>query len=108
MITDFEAHILYDTVDGAKSELKEWYAIVQYLQSFDKVDEVAQVSSYYQQTRGRKIIENDHNMMALLRNPNQISLTVYIAVPAIIILIVTILITQVRRCKRKKARKRPS
>ncbi|MHB8129628.1 MAG: bifunctional metallophosphatase/5'-nucleotidase [Mobilitalea sp.] len=105
VITDFEEYILYDTVNGVESELKEWYAVVQYLQSFEKVEGVSQVSSYYQETQGRKIVDDDNNILALVSNPNHISLTVYIVVPVILILIIFLITRLVRRSRRKKNRK---
>ncbi|MGB4661074.1 MAG: bifunctional UDP-sugar hydrolase/5'-nucleotidase, partial [Mobilitalea sp.] len=77
VITDFEKYIISETVDGTSKEIKEWYAISQYLQSFDQVDGVPQVPAYYSELQGRKITEDDSNIVALVRNPNRISFIVY-------------------------------
>ncbi len=103
VITDFEDYIVYHTEDGIKSELKEWYSVVWYMQSFDKVDGISQISSYYEKAQGRKVVEEDNNILALVRNPNNISLTVYIAVPVLIILILFTIMKLVKHRKKKKA-----
>jgi 5'-nucleotidase / UDP-sugar diphosphatase len=104
-ITDFEAEILYDTENNSKSEIKEWYAVVQYLQSFEKVNGVSQIPMVYNEPQGRKIINDDKNIFALISHPNKISLTVYIAVSAILILITFILVKLIKRRIKKRAGK---
>jgi hypothetical protein len=101
-ITDFEKNIIYDTENGNKTELKEWYAVVQYLQSFEQEDGVSQIPDYYQETHGRKVIDHSRNIIKLVKNPNRISLTVYIAVPIIIGLLILLIVKLVRRIRRKK------
>jgi 2',3'-cyclic-nucleotide 2'-phosphodiesterase (5'-nucleotidase family) len=104
VITDFEDYILYDTADGKKSEIKEWYAVVNYLQSFEKVGGIPQVPAYYAKTQGRKIVEEDTNIIALVRNPNAISLTIYIVVSVLLMLIVFVLVKLIKISKKKRNR----
>ena len=73
-ITDFEAHIIRDT---ANNEVKEWAALAGYLQSFEAVDGVPQISEYYSQKQGRKMVDNDPSPGAVLANPNGIALAFY-------------------------------
>lgn len=104
-ITDYEANIIYDNRTGSKNELKEWYAVVQYLQSFDQVDGIPQVPTYYEKTQGRKVIDKSTNILTLVKSPNAISITVYIAVPVIIVLLVFLIVKIVKRLKRRKNRR---
>lgn len=101
-ITDYEANIIYNTSNGTKEELKEWYAVVSYLQSFDKVDGVPQIPAFYEKAQGRKIVDNSKNILVLLRNPNMISLTVYIAVPVILILFTMLIVKIAKRVRKRK------
>lgn len=87
-ITDFEEYIIHDQ-NGA--ELKEWYALASYLESFDKNEEgVSVVPMRYTETEGRKVEQNSTNLIELLRNPNKIAMVVYAIVLILLILIVLI------------------
>ena len=83
-------------------EVKEWYAIANYFKSFNKVNGVAQVPTYYEQTHGRKIVEHDANIWAILKNPNGIILTVYAVLLTLIGLLALLVKFMVRRRKRIK------
>lgn len=99
-VTNFEDQIIYMNGD---QEVKEWYAIAKYLQSFDKTDGVPQVPVYYEQIKNRKIVENNSNLFAILKNPNRIILTAYaitLTIVGIITLIITLLVKRRRRKKR--------
>lgn len=96
-VTNFEDHIVYM---NEHQEVKEWYAIANYFKSFKKINGVAQVPSYYEQTHGRKIVEHDANIWAILKNPNGIILTVY-AIALTVVGILALLVTVIVR-KRKK------
>jgi len=100
-ITDFEEHIIYQNIDGKQQEVKEWYAIVEYLKSFDQVEGVSQIPDYYSQTHGRKIVDDNKNIINLVKNPNAISLTVYIAVPLLAALIILLLVKLVKLIRRR-------
>jgi len=106
-ITDFEKHIIYQNIDGKQQEVKEWYAIVEYLKSFDKVDGVPRIPDYYKETHGRKIVDDDKNIISIVKNPNAISLTVYIVVPLLLALIIFLFVKLAKAIKRR-ARKRDS
>ncbi len=95
-ITDFESEIIYD--DG--HEVKEWLALAEYLKSFEKIDGVSKVPEYYNEKQGRKVIDNNKNIIARVKNPNKIALILYGIILGIIILI--ILIINIRRRRKKK------
>lgn len=96
-ITDFEAEIIYD--DG--HEVKEWLAIAEYLKSFEQKDGIPQVPEYYSEKQGRKIVDNNKNIVARLKNPNKIALILY----GIIILIITLIILIINIRKKRKGKK---
>lgn len=107
-ITDFEQCIIYDNAGGGTRELKEWYALVQYLKSFETVDGVPQVPVEYAQTEGRKVVDDNSSLIAILSNPNKISLTVFVVLPVAgigIILLMVKLIRVGRRNRRKRREK---
>lgn len=103
-ITDYEAQIVTDKSSGRNNEVKEWLAIAEYLQSFDKVNGISQMSQDYQETHGRKILDNTHNVLALLNNPNRIALAVYSIVILVSVGMAFIIIMIVTRKKRKQRR----
>jgi 5'-nucleotidase/UDP-sugar diphosphatase len=104
-ITDFEAQIITDTTSGSKNEVKEWLAIAQYMKSFDKVEGVPQIPQYYNKLQGRKIVDNNHNLFAVLRNPNGIALAAY-GIVIVIIAVIIFLIVRIATRKKRKARRK--
>jgi 5'-nucleotidase/UDP-sugar diphosphatase len=104
-IIDFEKQIIYDTSGGEKNELKEWYAVVQYLQSFDAENGVAQIPAYYGATQGRKVIDPSSNIIAVLENPNRIGVAVYGIVLLLAVIIFLIIRRITGRSRRRKKRK---
>ena len=101
-ITDFEKYIIHETTSKGTRELKEWYAVVQYLKSFDKVDGVSRIPAYYGATHERKVINHDKSIIAILRNPNQIGIAVYCIIGVMFLLILLI----IQRITTKKKRRR--
>ncbi len=98
-ITDFEAEIIYDN----GHELKEWLAIAEYLKSFENKDGIPQVPQYYSEKQGRKIIDNNKNIIARVKNPNKIALILYGIILGIVILIILFI-----NIRRRRKRKNPS
>ncbi len=90
-ITDYEKHIIHETTSKGTSELKEWYAVVQYLKSFDKVDGIPQIPAYYGATHERKVIDRDKGIINVLSNPNQIGIAAYCIVGVMFLLILLII-----------------
>ena len=113
IITDFEKHIIYDSTKDDKSELKEWFALVQYLESFQVVDGVPRIPAFYGATQGRKVIDDNHNIMAILSRPNHIGIAAYCLIGLILLLLLFVIYRiatrkQRRRNKRTGGQKRPS
>ncbi len=105
IIHDFEKYIIHDTTGNGKSELKEWYAVVQYLKSFDKVDGVPQIPDYYGTTQGRKMIDDNKNIIAVLSKPNHIGIAVY-GIVLIVFLILVFLLQRIATRKKRRGTKR--
>lgn len=101
-ITDFEDFIIHSNESGKKLELKEWYAVVEYLKSFDKTNGVSVIPSVYEKTQGRKIVKDDHSLAAILSKPNNIG----IAVDIIAAVLLTILILCIFRITTGKKHRR--
>ncbi len=99
-VTNFEDHIIYM---NDNQEVKEWYAIANYLQSFEQQDGVPQVPAYYDQLQNRKVVESNANLFAILKNPNSFIVTVY-AVILVFVGVVVLLVGFVVRRKRRKKR----
>ncbi len=103
-IEDYEAHIIKDTADGKNNELKEWLALAQYLQSFDKVIGVPQIPQYYNITHNRKIIDNNTGFWEIVKNPNKIAMAAYGIIIAALVLAGWIIYRLATRKKRRQKR----
>ncbi|HEX2945287.1 MAG TPA: bifunctional UDP-sugar hydrolase/5'-nucleotidase [Clostridia bacterium] len=101
-IKNFEESIANETSGGKAFEVKEWYAIAEYLQSFDKVDGIPQISGYYGKAQGRKVIDDNHSIVAFLKAPNRIALAVYGIVTFIVLLAAFIIYRLATRRKRRQ------
>lgn len=99
-IKDFEKHIIHDK-NGA--ELKEWYALARYLESFEKNGEgISQVPQSYGKTEGRKAEVDSKNIIELVKRPNKFAFIVYGAVLCIILIIALAVRFIIKRRKKKK------
>lgn len=98
-IEDFEQHIIHNQ-NG--SEVKEWYALASYLESFEKnSDGISKVPARYESSEGRKV-ENDSKQIAeLIKQPNKFAWMIY-AVIALVILILVCIVLGVRKVRRKR------
>lgn len=102
-VTDFEAQIIYNRNGDSKTEVKEWAAIVSYLKSFEPVNGIPTVPEYYNQVQGRKVVDNNKNILALLSHPNLVALAVYgivLLLTAVLILLVRMIVRRIRRRRR--------
>ena len=86
------------TESGAN--LKEWYAIADYLDSME-----GDLDSRYAEPDGRKVVYKSLNPVKLLRNANIFTYIVLVLIVGIITAVVFIVRAIVRRVKRKKAAK---
>lgn len=95
-VTDFEACILRDE-NG--SEIKEWYALAAYLQSFGEEG----VPSRYGKPNGdgRKDVSRSWNPVELVKNPSWITL-VTLAVLAAGVVLAVLLVRWVRRARKRR------
>lgn len=94
-VTDFNDCILYDQ-DGY--EIKEWYALAAYLQSFGD----AGVPQQYSAPGSSKNVSRSWNPAQLVTALNWVSLVV-LAVVLLLILAVVLIVRAVKRKKRKKS-----
>lgn len=97
-VTNFEDRIIYM---NDQQEVKEWYAIANYFRSFEKVNGVAQVPTYYEEPKNRKIVEPDTNVLAILKNPNRIIVTAYAILFTFVGVIALLIAVIVKRRKRQ-------
>ena len=99
-VTDFNDCILYDK-DG--NEIKEWYALAAYLESFGKggVPEEYALSS----GDGRKTVTHGLSPSELLTNWNWITWTVVLAALAVLLLAVLLVRLILRRARRKREKR---
>ena len=85
-ITDFSTRVLRDK-NG--NEIKEWYALAAYLQTFGQDG----IPSSYAQSDGRKEVSRSWNPIELLKNPSWITLVTLL----VLVLIVALVVFLVRR-----------
>ena len=98
-VEDLEDYIVYDQ----GQEVKAWVAIARYVEAMG--EEEGQISEYYSQTRGRKVIDDDKSIGAFLKNPNKIALAmvgILLAVLLILVLLVVLIVKIIKRIRRKK------
>ncbi len=76
-IEDFETRIIHRKAGGRLSEIKEWQAIAEYLQSFPTQDGIPLIPAYYETVHGRKVMDNSRSLPEILRHPNRIAWGVY-------------------------------
>ena len=97
-VTDFNDCILRDE-NG--NEIKEWYALAAYLQSFG---EEGMPEHFYERPigDGRKTVRNDWDLTSMTRNLNWITWAVLAIAVLLILLVVLMIRFIVRRVRRKK------
>lgn len=98
-IVDFDKHIIYDT-NG--NELKEWCALANYIQSFEKEDGVPKVPDKYSSLEGRKIVDDNKNIVEIIKNPNDIGKKLYGIITGILVVIIMIVVFIFKRHKKRK------
>ncbi|MBQ9765514.1 MAG: 5'-nucleotidase C-terminal domain-containing protein [Lachnospiraceae bacterium] len=99
-IKNLEDYIIYDA-NG--NELKEWYALATYLDSFEEEDGVSVVPDRYKETEGRKNVYASYNIIELLKAPNWITITILCVIFALIGIIVFCIIYSRRRRRYRKS-----
>ncbi len=103
VIQDFEKHIIHDR-NGA--EIKEWYALASYLESFaPNQNGVPEVPSYYAAPEGRKLKVENFNLADILKNPNKFAWIVYGVVVLLVLLAAGIVRVILKRRRKKQKQK---
>ncbi len=92
-ITNYEDHIIY----GGDKEVKAWYAVASYLDSFSD----DQIPEYYSTVQGRKTEINSWSPVELFKQPNKIA-GLAAGVVMILAAIIAGIVWGVKRKKRKK------
>ena len=96
VIEDYEQHIIYR---GDGSELKEWYALASYIDSFDG-NQVP--TSKYGEPEGRKVQEDSWSPFKLLKQTNKffwMLVAAVVLVLSIVTLIVVLIVKLIRRMR---------
>ncbi len=104
-IENFEDCVIYN---GDK-ELKAWYALADYLQSFPKENNISVIPERYADVEGRKIVDDNKNIIEIIKNPNTTTLVicgVVLLLLLIIVLIVVLIVKGIKRCNKKRKNKR--
>ena len=93
-VTDFEVCILRD---GNGNEIKEWYALAAYLQSFGEDG----LPGWYASPDGRKHVSRSWNPVELVKSPNWVTL-VTLAVLAVVFILAVFLVNWLMTVKRRR------
>lgn len=101
-IENFENFIIYDSND---KEVKEWYALANYIQSFEKDGNISKIPEEYSKPLGRKIVDDNKNILEILKNPNGIGKSLYAIVMVIILGIAFLVRFIIKKFKIKKSSK---
>lgn len=100
-IENYEDHIIYDR-EG--NEVKEWYALASYLESFEKNEAgISVIPASYSEPDERKICDDSTNIVDLLKNPGSIAQAIYAVVVALVaaVVLTAVLLTCRRRRKQR-------
>lgn len=92
-VEDIEGCIVYQ--DG--QELKTWQAIAIYLQSLPIDDQgIPTIPDAYSQPQGRKIVNQDTDLISLVKHPNRYGL-MYLALALVMLLLICLLLRTIYR-----------
>ena len=99
-VTDYDSLIIHDA-NG--NEIKEWYALAAYLQSFEKnEDGIPVVPESYSQPDARKVVYESTNLVELLRGANIFTWVLIIVIFVVVALIALVVFLVTRKILRKK------
>lgn len=101
-VTNFEDRIIY--ADG--KELKAWYAIATYSESFEEKDGVKVIPEYYETTHNRKVVDDSKNLWDLVKNPNKYAVIIVGVIVLVVLLLGFIVYRIFRIFKKRKNKKR--
>jgi 5'-nucleotidase/UDP-sugar diphosphatase len=104
-VTDFSKQIIYADKDGKQQEIKEWQALSEYLQSFEKEGGVSAIPAKYADIEGRKAAEDSGDIIDIVKNPNGFALIALAVVLVILALLVLIPVWIVKGAKKRRKKK---
>ena len=89
--------------DQSGNEVKEWYALASYLESFEQNEKgISQISFYYGEKEGRKLEDDSKNIIELVKQPNKFAFMLYSLILFIVLIIVFVIRFIIKRRKKKK------
>lgn len=100
-IENLEDFIVYDN----GQEVKAWVAVAHYMETLASGDGEGEIPAYYNENQGRKTMDDDNSLGAILKNPNKIAIAavcILLAVIALLVLLVVLIVKLVKRRRRKK------
>lgn len=68
-IENLEEHIVYE----GNMEVKEWYALANYIKSFPEENSISKFPNKYRKAEGRKVVVDDRSFKAIVEKPNKIT-----------------------------------
>ena len=89
-------------------EMKAWYAIATYMESFDDTDGdgIGEVPDKYGTQEGRKIVEDSKKLGDLLKNPNKFFFMILAAVLVVLSILAGIVVLVIKVVKKVRKRKK--
>ena len=100
-VEDLEDFIVYS--DGR--EVKAWEAIARYVEALAAAEGTGEIPEYYNETQGRKILDDDGSLGAILKNPNRIAIALACILLAVLVLLVLLAVLIVKLIKRRRRRR---
>lgn len=95
-VEDLEEFIVYDEQG---KEVKAWEAVANYLE-YLSAEHDGLIPEYYNETQGRKIVDDQTNIGAILRHPNKIAIALVLIVAVVLIILVGIVVLVVKLIRR--------
>lgn len=101
-IKDFEKHLVYMN----SQEMKAWYAIAAYTQSFEENNGVKVTPEYYKTTHDRKVVDSSKNVIDLIKNPNKYAVAIVGIIVALLAIISFIIVRIIKVLKKKRVKRK--
>ena len=102
LITDFDQAVLKDR-NG--KEIKEWFAVTEYLSSFTKENGISVIPDRYAAPENRKVVDFSKNIFDLVKKPNKIFLIVLVVLLLLIgfiYLLIRILMKVIKKLRKSR------
>ena len=91
-------------ISDGDGELKAWAAIAQYMASFaPNAEGVPEIPEYYSAVRGRKVVEEQTDIVSLVKRPNRYAWMILL-IGAVILVLVVVSVRMVYRVTRRMLR----